>query len=174
MADEPTSSGWLPPRAPGGEPPPRFEPAPPEPEPEPPAAPASAPASHERSPFAAPRSTQSNGLAVTALVLGIIGLTLLVITLGLAFVFTLPCSIAAWIFSAQARARIAVGETAAGRGQAHAAYILGVLGVVLGVMAMVGWIVAIASGLDLDQLRQDLEDQSNSDAVVAVRALIAR
>jgi hypothetical protein len=169
MADEPTSSDWLPPRAPGGEPPPRFEPAPPEPEPEPepePAVPRARPVQQ--------RSTQSNGLAVTALVLGIIGLTLLVITLGLAFVFTLPCSIAAWIFSAQARARIAVGETAAGRGQAHAAYILGVLGVVLGVMAMVGWIVAIASGLDLDQLRQDLEDQSNSDAVVAVRALIAR
>jgi hypothetical protein len=167
MADDPTSSGWLPPRAPGGEPPPRFEPAPPELEPEPePAARRPAPV-HQR-------PVQSNGLAVTALVLGIIGLTLLVITLGLAFVFTLPCSIAAWIFSAQARARIAVGETAAGRGQAHAAYILGVLGVVLGVMAMVGWIVAIASGLDLDQLRQDLEDQSNSDAVVAVRALIAR
>src|ERR671922_105416 len=119
MADEPTSSDWLPPRAPGGEPPPRFEPAPPEPEPEPePAVPRARPVQQ--------RSTQSNGLAVTALVLGIIGLTLLVITLGLAFVFTLPCSIAAWIFSAQARARIAVGETAAGRGQAHAAYILGV------------------------------------------------
>jgi uncharacterized membrane protein len=169
MADEPTSSGWLPPRAPGGEPPPRFEPAPPEPEPEAEPEPAV-----RRPPPVQQRSAQSNGLAVTALVLGIIGLTLLVITLGLAFVFTLPCSIAAWIFSAQARARIAVGETAAGRGQAHAAYILGVLGVVLGVMAMVGWIVAIASGLDLDQLRQDLEDQSNSDAVVAVRALIAR
>jgi hypothetical protein len=178
MADEPTSSGWLPPRAPGGEPPPRFEPAPPEPEPDPepePAAPAWPPPGADRPTFVRSRqATQSNGLAVTALVLGIVGLSLLVVTLGLAFALTLPCSIAAWICSAQARARIAVGETTAGRGQAQAAYILGVIGVVLGVMAMVGWIVAIASGLDLDELQRDLERRSNPDAVEAVRSLLRR
>jgi hypothetical protein len=169
MSDEPNSSGWLPPRAPGGEPPPRFEPAPPEPEAEAPSPPAA-----DRPAFVAQRPAQSNGLAVTALVLGIVGVSLLVISLGLAFVFTLPCSIAAWICSAQARARIAVGEATTGRGQAQAAYILGILGVVLGVMAMVGWIVAIASGLDLDELRRDLERQSDTDAVAAVRSLLWR
>jgi hypothetical protein len=184
MADEPTSSGWLPPRAPGGQPPPRFEPAPPEPEPEAEAEP-SAPTQAQWAPpadrptFTTARAAgKSNGLAVTALVLGIVGLSLLVISLGLAFIFTLPCSIAAWICASQARARIAVGETAAGRGQAQAAFILGVLGVVLGVVAMVAWIVAIASGLDLDELRRDLERQSDPDAnpnaIEAVLSLIGR
>jgi hypothetical protein len=173
MADEPTPSGWLPPRAPGGEPPPRFEPAPPEPEPEPEPEPAPAGWSHpaaERPAFVRPRDGERNGAAVTALVLGIVGLTLLVATVGLAFLIALPCSIAAWVFAAQARARIASGETSAGGGQAQAAYILGILGVVLGVLAVVGWIVAIAAGLDLEEVRRDLEQQSDPDNVQALRA----
>lgn len=105
--------------------------------------------------------------------LGIVGLTLLVITVGLAFLFTLPCSIAAWVCAAQARARLVVGEATTGKGQAQAGYILGVIGVVLGVMAMVGWVAAIASGVDFDQLRQELERQSSPDAVRAVRAALA-
>jgi hypothetical protein len=178
MADEPTSSGWLPPRAPGAAPPPRYESAPPELEPVPDQQPAAAafapPPSATQRTFVKPAGSQTNGLALTALILGIIGLTVLLLTLGLGFLFTLPCSIAAWICGAQARARIAVGETTAGRGHAHAGYILGVLGVVLGVMAMVGWIAAIASGLDLEELRRDIERQTNPDAVQAVRTLIGR
>jgi hypothetical protein len=171
MADEPTSSGWLPPRAPGADQPPRYESAPEEPDPQPAAA---AVAPVRRSTFVKPAGSETNGLALTALILGIIGITVLLLTLGLGFLFTLPCSIAAWICAAQARARIAVGETTAGRGHAQAGYILGVLGVVLGVMAMVGWIVAIASGLDLEELRDDIERQTNPDAVEAIRTWIGR
>ena len=173
MADEPTSSGWLPPSAPGARPAPRFEPAPPEPS-RPPApqqqqqAPAAGPT------FVRPKPTETNGLALTALILGIVGLVLLLLSLGILFIFTLPCSIAAWICAAQARARIAVGETTSGRGQAQAGYILGIIGVALGVMAMIGWIAAIASGLDLEELRRDLERQSNPDAVQALLSLIGR
>jgi hypothetical protein len=181
MADEPTTSGWLPPHAPGAAPAPHFENAPEEPEvPEPqPAAAALAPPSSPATgigprTFVKPAGSQTNGLALTALILGIVGLTVLLLTIGLGFLFTLPCSIAAWICAAQARARIAVGETSAGRGQAHAGYILGVLGVVLGVMAMVGWIVAIASGLDLEELRDDIDRQTNPDAVEAFRAWLGR
>jgi hypothetical protein len=175
MADEPTSSGWLPPRAPGADPAPRYESAPPEeadaPDPQPAAAPV---APVRRSTFVKPAGSETNGLALTALILGIIGVTVLLLTLGLGFLFTLPCSIAAWICAAQARARIAVGETTAGRGHAQAGYILGVLGVVLGVMAMIGWIAAIASGLDLEELRDDIERQTNPDAVEAIRTWIGR
>jgi hypothetical protein len=168
MADEPQISGWLPPRAPGADPPPRYESAPPE------AAPVAEPTTDRQPAFVKPGASESNGLALTALILGIVGVTLLLVSLGLAFVFTLPCSIAAWICAAQARARIAVGETSAGRGQAQAGYILGVLGVVLGVMAMIGWIAAIASGLDLEELRRDIERQSNPNAEEAIRAWLGR
>jgi hypothetical protein len=168
MADEQTSSGWLPPSAPGGRPAPRFEPAQPEP---PHLAAPQAPAGPT---FARPKAAETNGLALTAMILGITGLVLLLLSLGILFIFTLPCSIAAWICAAQARTRIAVGETTAGRGQAQAGYILGIIGVALGVMAMVGWIAAIASGLDLEELRRDLERQSNPDAVQAMLSLIGR
>jgi hypothetical protein len=174
MADEPTSSGWLPPRAPDAQPAPRFEPAPPEPQRVEPAAPAAPPAAYGPTFVKTGARSETNGLALTSLILGIVGVSLLVLSLGILFILTLPCSIGAWICAAQARARIAVGESSTGRGQAQAGYILGVLGVVLGVMAMIGWIAAIAAGLDLNELQRELERQSNPDAVQAVLTLLRR
>jgi hypothetical protein len=152
---------WLPPTAPGGQPPPRFEmqpdddeptPPPPRPEPAPPQQPqAPMVTAHTR-----PR-TGTNGLAVTALVLGITGVGLLLLSAGLGFVLALPCSIGAWICGSHARNRIAAGEAKGGYGQAHAAYILGILGVVLGVIAMVGWLIAIAAGVSPTELQEDLQ-----------------
>jgi hypothetical protein len=154
-------SSWLPPSAPGGREPPRFEmqpdddepTPPPQPEPRPEPAPAQPPifVAHTR-----PRAG-SNGLAVTALILGIVGVGLLLLSAGLGFVIALPCSIAAWICGAQARNRIAATEGQAGHGQAHAAYILGVMGVVLGVIAMIGWLIAIAAGVSPAELQEQLE-----------------
>ena len=71
MAEESTGSGWLPPRAPGGQPPPRFDMSTPEAEPVPaPAAPA---------PYVPARRApvERNGLALTSLILGLIGLFLI-------------------------------------------------------------------------------------------------
>jgi hypothetical protein len=186
MADEATSSGWLPPRAPGGRPPPAFEMVTPEapapgaaraPAPLPPGlapvgaaaatrAPARAP-SAPRTAFERGRPPATNRLAVTSVVLGVVGLVLLVLTLGLGAPVTLPCSIGAWIYGAQARTRIDLGEEQTGRGQAHAGYLLGVAGVVLGVAAGVGWVVWIAGGGDLEQLQRDLERWRDSQAAKA-------
>jgi hypothetical protein len=169
-------SEWLPPQAPGGEPPPRFEPSPAR-QPEVPRPPAAAPPLSDRPAFVK-AGGETNGLAVTSLVLGIVGVGLLVITFGLFFVVTLPCSIAAWICGAQARTRIDLGEQKTGRAQAQAGYVLGILGVALGVLAAVTWIALIASGLDLEELRRDIERQSNPDAreatIRAVAALLSR
>jgi hypothetical protein len=179
---------WLPPRAPGGQPPPRFDAQPEAPPPQaPPRPPRPAAAPADRPVFVPSRPKEgTNVLAVTALVLGIGGLGLLVLSFGLAFVFTLPCSIGAWLCGAQARARINAGEAHAGRGQAQAGYILGVVGVVLGVGAMVAWIALIASGFSVEDFRDDLERelerQRNRDEVqarllelrAAVAALLAR
>jgi hypothetical protein len=169
MGDEPTSSGWLPPRAPGSRPAPRFEPAPPEPEHEPEAAAPAVPRAADRPAFVPARPQRSNGLATTSLVLGILGLLMLIPTAGAAFLFSLPCSIAAWITGAQGRRRVASGQADGGDGTAHAGVILGIVGVVLGVIGMVVWIVLIAAGLDLEELRRDLERQSNPDADQAAR-----
>jgi hypothetical protein len=147
------------PAAPARSVPTRFEPGPP-------AAPA------------APAAPQTNGLALTALILGVLGIALLVVTLGLGFIFAVPCSVAAWMCGAQARNRINLGEATTGRGQAHAGYLLGIAGVVIGVAAAVGWIVWIANGGDLEQLQRDLErwrdEQTREAAVHAARALLGR
>jgi hypothetical protein len=155
-------SSWLPPSAPGGQPPPRFEMQPDDDEPTPPPVPVQQPAepAQPQAPSftagARPR-TGSNPLAVTALVLGIIGVGLLLLSAGLGFVIALPCSIAAWICGSHARNRIAAGEAKGSYGQAHAAYILGILGVVLGVIAMIGWLIAIAAGVSPTELQEDLQ-----------------
>jgi hypothetical protein len=176
--------GWLPPRAPGGRPPPRFDMVVP--------AERSAPAEGlpaeglPRQPvpqrFATPprasAPAKTNGLALTAVILGVLGLALLALTLGLGFVVALPCSIAAWLCGAQARARINVGEATTGRGQATAGYLLGVAGVVIGVAAAIGWIVWLANGGDFEQLQRDLEryrdSQAHGAAIHALWALLER
>ncbi len=105
---------------------------------------------------------QSNGAATTSLVLGVLGVVVLLFTAGVGFLFSLPMSIAAWIMGAQGRKAVSSGKTDSGDGLAHAGVILGIVGVVLGIVGMVVWVVLIASGLDLEELRRDLEESSRS------------
>jgi hypothetical protein len=111
-------------------------------------------------------------------VLGILGVLLVLFTAGAGALFSLPMSIVAWIAGAQGRRRVARGETAYGDGMAHAGVVLGIVGVILGVIGLVVWIVLIASGLDLEELRRDLERQSNPDVSnaswTAARAVFGR
>jgi hypothetical protein len=159
MADEPTAGGWLPPSAPGARPAPQFEPAPPEPEPErQPDAVAAWGTPADRPVFKpAARSSQPNGLATTSLVLGIVGILLVIFA-----PLSIPVSIAAWITGAQSRKRVAAGITDQGEGSARGGVILGIIGVVLGLLVVTAWIVLVALGVDLEELRRDLERRSSS------------
>jgi hypothetical protein len=151
-------SGWLPPQAPGGQPAPMFEPAPPEPAPEPPmdeVAPWSA--SAQRPPFARPTPEPGNALATTSLILGMLGLLIIFPSLGFAFVLSLPFSIAAWVTGTLGRKQVTDGVTKAGDGIAHAGIILGIVGIVLGVLGAVVWIVLLASGFDVEQFWNELQ-----------------
>ena len=168
--------GWLPPQAPGGQPPPRFDMVVPERvEASPPQQPVPPRFEPRRAATAVP---QTNGLALTALILGILGIALSAITIGLLAPIAVPCSIAAWICGAQARNRINLGEVTGGRGQANAGYLLGVAGVVIGIAAAVGWVIYFANGGDLEQLQRDLErwrDEQAREAVIhAARAILGR
>jgi hypothetical protein len=151
------ADGWLPPRAPGAKPPPRFDTAP-EHVAEPRAAPVAASGPTFVRPVAA-HAGGSNGAAVWAIALGITGLALLVLSLGTLFILTLPCSAAAWALAGRARRRIESGTTTQGEGQAMAALWLGRIGVIAGVAAMVVFIALLASGFDFEQLRDDLQNE---------------
>jgi hypothetical protein len=149
------AEGWLPPTAPGAKPPPRFdapaeEPAPVRPEPPP-----SGPTFVRPSP--PPPPGERNATAAWAMALGITGLVLVVLSLGSLFILTLPLSAAAWALARKAHRRIESGETRQGEGQATAALWLGRIGVIAGVAALVVFVVLVASGVDLEQLRDDLE-----------------
>ena len=128
MANERASfGGWLPPAAPGG-PRPRFEP-----------------------PVGPPAPARSSREAAWALALAIVGLSLLMVSLGTLFALALPCSIAGWVLALRARA--ADGEG----GQATAALWMARIGVLAGVAAAVVIIALLASGFDVEQFRDDLE-----------------
>jgi hypothetical protein len=99
---------------------------------------------------------------------------LVIFTAGAGFFFSLPASIAAWIVGARGRKRVATGATKEGDGLAHAGVILGIVGLVLGVIGMVVWVALIVSGLDVEELRRDLEQRSNPDADQAVWSLLGR
>jgi hypothetical protein len=125
-----------------------------------------------------PAVAATNGLALTALILGILGIALTLVTFGLGCILGVPCAMAACLCGARARARIDHGETGGKRGQANAGYVLGVAGVVIGVAAAIGWIVWVANGGDFDTLQHDLErwqDEHTRDAAVqAVLGVLGR
>jgi hypothetical protein len=172
---------WLPPE-PAGEAPPRFDPRVPDPLPEPPPPPAYVTAPPPTGPPVSPsppawQQTPSapwphaygkapgNGAAVSSFILGIAGLVLFVFPsgFGLVFVFNLPASIAAWVLGVRGKRRVDRGETHEHRGRAQAGMILGIVGVALGVLAIVGWALAIAlSGEVRDELRRAFEDGQSS------------
>jgi len=170
MADDaPGEGGWLPPVAPDGNPPPRFD-TPQWAAPQP-AAPAPAPAPDRRPPprFDAPKQASSPA-AVWGLVLGITGLALLLLSLGTLFFITLPLSFAA----------MSLGSKAREAGQSSAALWLGRAGVIAGVAAAVVLIALVAAGVDFEELRRDIErelerrqkDDSGGGEVDGVRSAI--
>ena len=153
MADErSTPSGWLPPVAPGRS------------GPEPPSQPQPTRPTFTRT-SAAPGAR--NPQAVWALGLSIAALALLLISFGTLFIFTLPCSFAAWSLARQASRRIDDGETTSGSGQAVAALWIARIGAAAGVAAAVAVIALVASGVDLqgwlEDLQRDLEERRGSD-----------
>jgi hypothetical protein len=107
-------------------------------------------------------------------VLGILGVVVLVFSLGVLSVVTLPMSVAAWIMGAQGRKNVASGQTTYGDGMAHAGVILGIVGVILGLIALAAWIALLIAGVDWEQLRRDLEEQSNPDVDQAVWMVFGR
>jgi hypothetical protein len=103
----------------------------------------------------------ANRDAVVALVCGILGLGLLAGTAGLASPVALPLSVAALIYGRRGRRR-ADDDGAGHRGMAQAGWVMGIVGTVLGVIALIGWTVLLSLDASfLDDLEQDLD--TNND-----------
>lgn len=99
-----------------------------------------------------------SSLDTAATVLGVIGMGLLVITLGLGALLALPFSLAAWTCASIARR-----QTPDSAGQRSLGWRLGVTGVALGLGAAIIWTALEASGFGalewLEGIQRDLEEQ---------------
>ena len=142
------SGGWLPPQAPDG-------PRSPEPQPSPAWQPPAQQQPQQEQPqppvFVQPSGGGGTyGLAIAALVCSISSLGLLLLSLGLSFVFSLPLAAAAWICAAKARRDVQPGQRKAG-------LVLAIVAVALSTAAAVVWIVLIAAGFSVEELQENLE-----------------
>jgi hypothetical protein len=92
----------------------------------------------------------SNGFAVTALVLGIVGAVFGLIPLF--FLISIPCGVLALIFGFAGRGRVGRAPGTPGRGMAIAGIVLGFVGLGLGIVGVV--IVSDA----FDDLEEEIEE----------------
>jgi len=87
-----------------------------------------------------------NGQAVVGFVFSIVGVGLLVISFGLSSIVSVGCAITGIVCSRNGKRKVERGETPRHKGLAQAGYIVGWVGLVLSILATVGWILAIALG----------------------------
>jgi hypothetical protein len=114
-----------------------------------------------------PAGQRQNGRATAALGLGAGGLGLLFFSGGMLFFLTIPASIAGWVLGVKAKRR------EIGRDQANIAVIIGIVGVVLGVIAAVVWILLIALGeVDDGGSKQPSNDSGVHFDVIRLLALL--
>ena len=134
MAEQQLPGGWLPPQAPGGAPAPTEDP--------------------QRPVFHQPRAGQqgTNTLAVAALVCAISSLGLLVFSLGLSFLFSIPLGLTGWVCAARAPADIRPG-------QRKAAKVLAIIAVALSVAAAIAWLALMAAGYSPEDLQRSLQEE---------------
>ena len=139
MSDPPNlPGGWLPPQAPSPHEP-LSQQQPPE-QPQPPV-------------FVQARGEGgTNGLAIAALVCAISSIGLLVLSLGLSFLFSLPLGAAGWVCAVKADPAIQPGQRKTG-------LVLAIIAVALSVTAAVVWIVLIAAGFSVEELQHNLEQE---------------
>jgi hypothetical protein len=132
VAERELPGGWLPPQAPGG------APAPPE---------------QQRPVFVQPQGERgSNGLAVVALVCAVTSIGLLVFSLGLSFLFSLPLGLTGWVCAARAPRDVRPGRR-------KAAKVLAIVAVALSVAAAIAWLALMAAGYSPEDLQRSLEQE---------------
>jgi Flp pilus assembly protein TadB len=89
-----------------------------------------------------------NAQAITSLGVGVAGLALLVVSVGLSFMVSLPCALIALVVGRRGRRR-AEREGIGGERAAHWGVIAGIVGCVLCLVAAIGWILVIVLDLNV-------------------------
>jgi hypothetical protein len=125
---------WLPPQAPGGEPPPH-------PSPEHPEQPQQAAPGYWQPPPGPPPQQPPNNQAVAGFTCGLIGVSLLFFTAGLSSIVSLILGVVAIPYSRRGKLNVAEGRTRKHKDLANAGYVIGIITVVLSIIAIVAWVL---------------------------------
>jgi hypothetical protein len=89
-----------------------------------------------------------------------------VITFGLSTIVSLGCAITGIICSRNGKKKVDAGETPKHRGLAQAGYIIGWVSLGLSILAIIGWIVALAIAASEDESIFDPETTRTARRVV--------
>jgi hypothetical protein len=125
---------WLPPQAPGGEPP--LGPPPELPQQQP----GQQAPGYWQPPPAAPQQPPNNE-AVAGFTCGIIGVSLLFFTGGLSTIVSLTLGIVAVPYSRRGKRNVAEGRTQKHKDLAGAGYVIGIITIALSIIAIVAWVL---------------------------------
>jgi hypothetical protein len=157
---------WLPPQAPGGEPPPQ-------PPPEYPHQPAPGyqpqgypPGGYPQAGWRQPPQPPNND-AVAGFTCGIIGVSLLFFTAGLSTIVSLTLGIVAIPYARKGKRNVAEGRTLKHKDLANAGYVIGIITVVLSVLATITWVLIFAL-VDWDEIDDSDDDPFDGDFQSAV------
>ncbi len=116
------------------------------------------PAPPQAAPPGAPPQELSKGLAIAAMVLGIIGLALFCV-----WYISIPCAILAVILGAVARSQAAAG-TAGGAGMAKAGLVCGLISLGLVVLFFAGCLAILGLGAGaMEEMADEMQDEMQKE-----------
>jgi hypothetical protein len=130
--------GWLPPQAPE--------------RPAPRAAPDDHPQARPLPVFAPSEPQPRNPMAITATVCAVLSMGLLVFSVGLSFLVSLPLGITGWLFASRSDPELNPGQRKTGQ-------VLSMIAVGLSLGAMLIWVLLVLAGYTPEELQHSLEEE---------------
>lgn len=116
-------------------------------------------------------SVPDNGTAVAGFSLSATAGGLLVMSAGLSSIISVICGALGIFYSRRGRDRVDRGETPKHRGLAQAGVVIGIISVVLGVLATIGWIALFSDDNFWDDLEKELDESDGTETSLGLTAV---
>ena len=115
------------------------------------------------------QAVPDNGPAVAGFVFSLVSLGLLIISGGISSIVSIACAIVGIVYSRKGKKKVDAGETPKSRGLAQAGFIIGWVGLVLSVLATIGWALLLAFAIADDDFDWGTEPDTVRVTAAALR-----
>ena len=115
------------------------------------------------------QAVPDNGPAVAGFVFSLVSLGLLIISGGISSIVSIACAIVGIVYSRKGKKKVDAGETPKSRGLAQAGFIIGWVGLVLSVVATIGWALLLAFAIADDDFDWGTEPDTVRVTTAALR-----